>query len=232
MIDRCWAVVPAAGVGARVGAGIPKQYLSIAGRTVIEHTLAGLLAHPEIVRIAVPVSVEDGWWPSLACARDPRVIATQGGRERCHSVLAGLNALAAEASENDWVLVHDAARPCVPHDDVRKLLALREAHPVGGLLAVPVADTLKSVVQHEVLGTVDRSRLWRALTPQMFRYGLLRDALNSALAAGTVVTDESHAVELVGQVPAVVEGSARNLKITRPEDLPLAEFYLKQVSCV
>lgn len=225
---RCWAVVPAAGIGARVGAGTPKQYLSLAGRTVLEHSIAPLLDCADIGRVVVAVAAGDGWWPQLPVACHPRIASVVGGAERCHSVLAGLDALAGEAAGEDWVLVHDAARPCLPPEDLQRLLDTLREQPVGGLLAVPVADTLKRVEGGQVLGTVDRSALWRALTPQMFRFGLLRAALRRALEEGRLVTDEAHAVELAGHLPQVVEGSARNIKITRPEDVALAAFYLTQ----
>ena len=224
---RHWAVVPAAGKGARMGADRPKQYLELAGRTVLEHTLARLLAEPRIAGIVVALAVDDAYARSLLAGLGPRVHATVGGAERCHSVLNGLDALP-EAAAADWVLVHAAARPCLRADDLGRLIAELASDPCGGILAVPVRDTLKRcAADGRIEHTVDRERLWHALTPQMFRVGILREALRAALAAARIVTDEAQAIELAGHVPRVVEGHADNIKITRPEDLPLAEHYLR-----
>jgi len=226
---RCWALVPAAGVGKRMGSVIPKQYLSLAGQPVIVHALTTLLEHPCIAGLVVAIGAEDEWWPTVAAefrtAKPLRVVA--GGAERCHSVLNGLEALWEWATPSDWVLVHDAARPCLIAEDLNRLLAALMNDPVGGLLAVPVRDTLKQAdVAGRIAATVDRSRLWHALTPQMFRLGMLREVLRAALARGLLVTDEAAALEAAGFAPRLVEGRADNLKITRPEDLALAEFYL------
>jgi 2-C-methyl-D-erythritol 4-phosphate cytidylyltransferase len=226
---RHWALVPAAGVGKRMGSVIPKQYLPLAGRSVIAHALATLLDHPRIDGGGVAIGAEDEWWPRVAVeftAAKPLLVVT-GGVERCHSVLNGLEALRERASPTDWVLVHDAARPCLTAEDLERLLAELADDPVGGLLAVPVRDTLKQADDvGRVAATVDRSRLWHALTPQMFRLGMLHAALRAALARGLLVTDEAAAMEAAGFAPRLVEGRADNLKITRPEDLALAEFYL------
>lgn len=226
---RCWAVVPAAGVGKRMGSVIPKQYLPLAGRPVIAHALDTLLHHPRIIGLVVAVGAEDEWWPHVAAglATDKPLWVVVGGAERRHSVLNGLEALQRQADPMDWVLVHDAARPCLAHDDLDRLLTELADDPVGGLLAAPVRDTLKQADESgRVAATVDRSRLWHALTPQMFRLGLLQDALNAALAQGLPVTDEAAAMEAAGFAPRLIEGRADNLKITRPEDLTPAAFYL------
>ncbi len=225
--ERLWGVVPAAGIGRRMGGDRPKQYLPLAGRTVLEHSVARLLDHPAVAAVAVARRDDDPYWPTLPLAGDERVIAAPGGAERMHSVLNGLRAL--PAADDDWVLVHDAARPCLRRADLEALVAALAGHPIGGLLALPMADTVKRVADGEVLETVDRSPLWRALTPQMFRYRLLREALEAALEAGVVVTDEAQAVERRGLRPRVVEGSADNLKITRPGDLELAELFLRRM---
>lgn len=230
---RCWAVIPAAGVGKRMGTTVPKQYLSLAGHPTIFHALNTLLRHPHIAGLVVAVSAEDEWWPEVAATlatEKPLWIAT-GGAERCHSVLNGLVTLREHAEPTDWVLVHDAARPCLTHEDLDQLLTELVADPVGGLLAMPVRDTLK---QADAFGrtaaTMDRARLWHALTPQMFRLGMLQDALNAALMRGLLVTDEAAAMEASGFAPRLIEGRSDNLKITRPEDLALAEFYLTRRS--
>ncbi|MDQ5911125.1 MAG: 2-C-methyl-D-erythritol 4-phosphate cytidylyltransferase [Pseudomonadota bacterium] len=243
-VIRYWAVVPAAGAGRRMGSAIPKQYLLLAGQPVIAHTLDILLRHPRLSGVVVAISVEDEWWPEVVAARvtnKPLLVVTggaarvtnkpllvvTGGAERGHSVLNGLDALWERAQPDDWVLVHDAARPCLSVDDLDRLLTELAEDAVGGLLAVPVSDTLKQADRAgRVAATVDRSQLWRALTPQMFRLGLLREALREALARGQIVTDEAAAMEAAGFTPQLIEGRADNLKITRPEDLALAEFYL------
>jgi len=224
---RCWAVVPAAGVGRRMGGSVPKQYLALAGRPVIDHTLERLLAHPRIRALVVALGSEDGWWPTTTFAGDPRVLRAPGGAERCHSVLNALALLDGRADGSDWVLVHDAVRPCLRGSDIDRLLQRLADSPVGGLLGVPVRDTMKRTdAAGAVLATVPREQLWHAYTPQMFRFGLLRDALAVALQQGRRVTDEAAAVELAGHRPLLVEGHADNLKITRPEDLALAAFFL------
>ena len=212
-----------------MGSTIPKQYLPLAGRPVIAWTLDTLLRHPRINGLIVAIGGEDGWWPevaaSLAAIKPLRVVT--GGAERCHSVLNGLEALRQHADLTDWVLVHDAARPCLAVADLDRLMNELADDPVGGLLAAPVRDTLKQADSAgRVATTIDRSRLWHALTPQMFRLGQLRDALNAALADGLLVTDEAAAMEAAGFAPRLIEGRADNVKITRPEDLALAEFYL------
>lgn len=224
------ALVPAAGIGRRFGGETPKQYLSLHERTVMEHSLELLLTIPQIERIVVAVHAEDLRWQSLALFDDIRIETVIGGDERCHSVRNGLHHIDTHYPDCEWVLVHDVARPCCPYGDIEKLLQQLVDHPVGGLLAAPVSDTLKRVdAMQQVLETVDRSALWQALTPQLFRRRLLLDALEFCLARGVNVTDEAQALEAVGLVPEVVEGSRRNIKITRPEDLALAEYFLSLV---
>jgi 2-C-methyl-D-erythritol 4-phosphate cytidylyltransferase len=221
-------VVPAAGVGRRMGGGLPKQYRELRGRRVIEHSLARLLAHPGIAGVYVALSPEDGWWPGTEFAGHPAVHRVPGGRERCHSVLNALEALAEQACDADWVLVHDAARPCLRRADLDRLFAL-EDHPVGGLLGVPVRDTIKKADEAgAILRTVAREHLWHAFTPQMFRLGALRRALRETSRQGLLVTDDASAMEFMGWQPQLVEGHADNIKITRPEDLLLAGFYLER----
>jgi 2-C-methyl-D-erythritol 4-phosphate cytidylyltransferase len=227
--NHCWAVVPAAGVGRRMGAPIPKQYLRLGARLVIDHTLARLLDHPRIQAVAVSLGAEDSWWPDSAYADHPAVIRAPGGAERCHSVLNGLAALHEWASADDWVLVHDAARPCLRRSDIDRLLERLADHPVGGLLGVPVRDTMKRTDATGLIErTVTRDNLWHAYTPQMFRFAMLRDALEEALRRKLLVTDEASAMELAGHRPLMVEGHGDNIKITRPEDLALAAFFLAQ----
>lgn len=227
MAERLWAVVPAAGVGRRMGADRPKQYLSLAGATVIEHTLNRLLGFPGLLGVVVAVSSDDPYWPRLPVASRARIRRAPGGPERCHSVLNALEVLAETAEPDDWVLVHDAARPCLSRRDMVRLVETVRGSVSGGILAVPVRDTLKRADgTGAIAGTVDRCALWHALTPQMFRLGPLREALREAVEQGMAVTDESAAMERAGHHPLLVEGRADNIKITRPEDLVLAEFFL------
>ena len=226
---RHWVMIPAAGVGRRMASTIPKQYLPLAGRPVIVHALTALLEHPRIAGAVVAISADDGWWPdiaaTLALTKPLRIVA--GGAERSYSVLNGLMALQEWAAPDDWVLVHDAARPGLRREDVDQLLSELADDPVGGLLAIPVRDTLKQAdAAGRVAATVDRSLLWHALTPQMFRLGLLYAALSAALTRGLPITDEAAAMEAAGFAPRLIAGRTDNLKITHPEDLALAEFYL------
>jgi 2-C-methyl-D-erythritol 4-phosphate cytidylyltransferase len=227
MAPRLWFVVPAAGASRRMGTGIAKQYLPCRGRTVLEWALAPLLAHARLAGGVVALAADDTGWSRLPAALRERVATTIGGRERADSVLAGLRALPADAG--DWVLVHDAARPCLPRADLDRLIEACEDDAVGGLLALPVADTLKRADGPRVAATVAREGLWRAQTPQMFRRGLLERALVASADAGLPPTDEAGAVERLGERPLLVEGSAQNVKVTRPTDLALVEACLDAI---
>jgi len=228
---RFWAVIPAAGTGSRMLADLPKQYLSINGRHIIEYSLDTFCNHPAITGVVVAIAAGDKLWPDLPSSRNPKISTVAGGEVRCQSVLNCLHALAARAGPEDWVLVHDAARPCIQGEDIDQLLSSLRDHPVGGLLALPVRDTMKRADlgqgdgQH-VRETVNRQGLWHALTPQMFRLERLTRALEQAIGQGQLVTDESQAMELAGFRPKLVEGRAENIKITRPSDLRLAKLYL------
>jgi 2-C-methyl-D-erythritol 4-phosphate cytidylyltransferase len=223
---KYWLVMPAAGIGRRFGTDRPKQYAPLCGRTVIEWALALFLGDPRCAGAVVALAQDDPYWAAVA---PPTVSAAPGGQERSHSVRNGLAALSDRAHRDEWVLVHDAARPCLPRQDLDRLLSELAAHPVGGLLATPAADTLKrSDASREVQQTVDRAGLWRALTPQMFRYGRLCEALDRAHAAGRIPTDEAQAIEWLGDRPKLVEGAAANLKITSAADLAIAAALLKE----
>lgn len=224
-----WVIIPAAGVGARMKADRPKQYLPLRGKTVIEHTLGCFTHHPAIAGIVVALSPDDPYWPELHIDSAVPLHVVDGGQERCHSVLNALRLLAQHADADDWVLVHDAARPCLSRADIDKLCAELQNDEVGGILAVPVRDTMKrSDREGRISTTEDRRTLWHALTPQMFRLEPLTQALEQALADGFVVTDEASALEHAGLRPKLVEGRADNIKVTRPEDLALAEFFLRR----
>jgi 2-C-methyl-D-erythritol 4-phosphate cytidylyltransferase len=229
---RFWVVIPAAGRGTRMGeGGVPKQYSRLADKTVIEHSAQVFLDHPQCAGIVVSLAKDDAIWSGLPLAAHPRVSTAMGGAQRTDSVRAGLDALQARCDARDWVLVHDAARPCLTSEELSHLLASLQEDEIGGLLAAPVVDTLKRADEAgRVDHTVDRARLWRALTPQMFRFGLLHRALAEAAAKGIVVTDEAQAVELIGLKPRLVAGNADNIKITLPEDLVRAESILARRS--
>lgn len=224
---KFWGIVPAAGVGMRMRSDRPKQYLEIGGMTVIEHTLTRLLEAQVFEAIAVAISIEDPYWPDLKISGHPAIVTAPGGKERADSVLSGLKSIREKASDADWVLVHDAARPCITAEDIHKLIDTLIDDGVGGILALSSPDTLKSVTENRIVCTLDRAHIWRALTPQMFRYGMLKSALEAA-EGNPVVTDEASALELRGFQPKIVEGRPDNIKITRPEDLALAQFYLEQ----
>ncbi len=221
-----WAVIPAAGVGARVGGATPKQYRQLQGRTILEHTLALFCDHPGIAGVMVAIAEGDAFWPKLAISSHQRVMTATGGRERYHSVLNCLGALNGIAAPDDWVLVHDAARPCVRRSDVDALIEAAGAHPVGGILALPVRDTMKRGEGLEIRETVNREGLWHALTPQMFRLQDLHQALADAVEAGVALTDEAQAMERSGARPLLIPGHADNIKITDPDDLIIAELLL------
>ncbi|MEN8205978.1 MAG: 2-C-methyl-D-erythritol 4-phosphate cytidylyltransferase [Pseudomonadota bacterium] len=224
-----WVIVPAAGAGKRMGADIPKQYLALGDRTVLEHTLDTLLSCQRLAGVILVLSHDDERWAEMQHRYTKQPLETvTGGAERCHSVLNGLDHLAVRVGDDDWVLVHDAARPCVRIEDIDRLIAILENSTDGGLLGVPVADTMKRADENGCIsGTVEREGLWHAYTPQMFRVGVLRTALQQAIDKGHPVTDEASAMELAGYRPCMVQGSRDNIKITLPSDLALAAFYLQ-----
>ena len=230
-LPRFWVIIPAAGSSQRMAGTIPKQYLPLAGRTVLEWSLAPFLARSEFHAIVVALAAGDERWATLPESRDPRIVTVTGGVQRADSVRAGLAVIAEHAQAQDWILVHDAARPCLDPADLARLLDALADDPVGGLLASPVADTLKRAgLDQRVETTVTREQLWRAMTPQMFRYGLLWQALEQGVAEGARLTDEAAAVEELGLKPLLVPGRTDNLKITVPEDLALAERVLADLS--
>lgn len=223
------ALIPAAGAGARMMAGTPKQYLPLAGRTLLYHAIRCVARSP-VATVFVVLAPDDTLFAAQDWSEFEGRLAPLycGGATRRESVQNGLVAAMAAVDPDDWVLVHDAARPCLPHADLARLIAEVKDDPVGGLLAVPVAETVKRVDKSvagapRVAGTEDRELLWLAQTPQMFRAGLLGDALRSAVGS---VTDEASAVERLGLQPRLVAGSRRNLKVTYLDDLAIAESLL------
>lgn len=217
-----YAVVPAAGVGERMQAGIPKQYLTLAGKTLTEHTLQRLLSFAPIDSVVVAVSSTDPWWTTLPVATHPRIHAVTGGESRAESVRNAVAQVLMDGGEEAWVLVHDMARPLVRLSDIQRLLD--GTSDQGAILALPVVDTIKQAGSDQGIDcTLNRDMIWRALTPQLFPAAALYEALGGELAS---VTDEASAMERMGWNPKLVEGHSDNIKITVPEDLPLARFYL------
>ncbi|RTZ14959.1 2-C-methyl-D-erythritol 4-phosphate cytidylyltransferase [Vibrio aquaticus] len=222
------AIVPAAGVGSRMQADRPKQYLEINQSTVLEHTVDKLLSHPAIECVIIAVTDGDPYFPQLSLANHESVVRVSGGKERADSVLSALHYVE-KHNLAEWVLVHDAARPCVELADIDALIQRSLENQLGGILAAPVRDTMKRANLDQAIDhTVDREALWHALTPQMFKAQMLTQALSRALKQGVAITDEASALEWIGRKPALVKGRADNIKITQPEDLALAEFYLNR----
>lgn len=225
-MPRYFAIVPAAGSGSRFGAEKPKQYLSLLGRPMIFHTLAALVACPQIDRVWVILSPDDDYWQQYDWSDlGPKLETVRcGGETRAASVTNGLQAAAMMAADDDWVLVHDAARPCLSAEMLAALFSDLADDPVGGILAVPVADTLKRAnAEQRVAATEPRDGLWQAQTPQMFRYTRLLEALNHCAE----VTDEAGAIEALGLKPRLVRSDTTNLKVTYPADLALAAMILR-----
>lgn len=229
------AVIPAAGIGSRMQTDRPKQYLTLLGKTILEHTVQVLLHHHAIDYVIIAISPGDQFFYSLAIAHHPKVRVVDGGAERANSVLNAVETLPADT----WALVHDAARPCVSENDISALLrVINDDKVTGGILATPVRDTMKRSIPdtHQsnaspftrVSHTESRENLWHALTPQLFPAALLASALKSALKAGATITDEASAIEWSGRQVALVNSDPANIKITHPADLPLAKFYLQQ----
>jgi len=225
---RCWAVLPAAGTGSRMGGDLPKQYMQVAGATLLEHSLRALLACEQLSGVVVALHATDCRAAALPIFQDPRVQTVTGAKQRSGSVLAGLEHLLSEAAPRDWVLVHDAARPCLRAHDIERLIEAVTASGTGGILAEPIVDTVKQASPDAlVIRTLDRATLWRAQTPQMFRLDELRRALAQAQEKDLAVTDEACAMEMAGYPIQLIAASAGNLKVTVAADLPLAAWYLQ-----
>jgi 2-C-methyl-D-erythritol 4-phosphate cytidylyltransferase / 2-C-methyl-D-erythritol 2,4-cyclodiphosphate synthase len=233
---RLWAIVPAAGRGERFASAqhpLPKQYTPLLGSSVLEWSLRALLAEPRVHAIVVVLAAGDAHWPAISAKlNSPKLKTTLGGAQRQDSVMNGLEFLAPQADPNDWILVHDAARPCLQGSDLRALIdalagGAAAAGAAGAVLAAPIVDTVKRAAQAGALETVDRAGLWRALTPQVFAFAPLREALREAARAGVAVTDEAQALERIGVYPALVRGSPFNIKVTRTEDLEMAASILR-----
>lgn len=222
-------IVPAAGVGKRMLASCPKQYLEINNQSILTHTTNRLLSHDKIAKVIIVLSNDDEYFGQTELADNANVIRVSGGKERVDSVLNGLQSI--DIEKYPWILVHDAARPCITHDDIDKVIEQCLTNNCGGLLAAQVVDTMKQSSQEHsnaVDSTIDRSNLWHAFTPQMYKTVELKQAIEQALEQGLDITDESSAIELAGLPSLLVSGRRDNIKITRPEDIALATFYLDQ----
>ncbi|MBB1318032.1 2-C-methyl-D-erythritol 4-phosphate cytidylyltransferase [Shewanella sp. SR43-4] len=222
------AIVPAAGIGSRMGADKPKQYLMLGQQSILAHTLDTLFAHPEIEQVIVALHPQDHYFSQLPQSQHPKLIQVVGGGERADSVLAALDYVYSHHPDA-WALVHDAARPCVTLTDISRLIESVDIYPQGAILAAPVRDTMKrSDASGHIVNTVDRTLLWHALTPQFFPASILRRHLSAALAAQAPITDEASAMEWAGVMPGLVSGRVDNIKVTHPDDLQLAVLFMSQ----
>jgi len=230
-----WVLIPAAGIGRRMRSKVAKQYLQLQGKPILEHTLSLFISHPKVKKIIVILHEDDQQWPKLSVSHHEKLQTVKGGKTRADSVMQGLQFLETFAAPNDcdWVLVHDALRPCLLPEVLHRLLAQVETHPIGGLLALPIAETLKKLDAEQcVIQTIPRQDLWMAQTPQMFRYHLLQKAMREAARKKIHMTDEASAIECLGMRPLVVKGDRRNIKITWPQDLVWAEKILLESTTV
>ncbi len=231
--QKVWVVIPAAGIGKRMQSDTPKQYLKINHKTVLEHTLNCFLFHPDVAGIIVVLNTDDYYWKNIKLNTDHTkpVYTVEGGKERSDSVMQGLDYLVMveQLTKDSWVMVHDAARPCLIEKDINALLSIRDSScHVGGILASPVRDTMKRAINTKniISTTESRDDLWHALTPQLFRIGELKDAIHYCLDKGIAVTDESSALEATGKQVKLVEGSMNNIKITQKSDFEMATLLL------
>jgi 2-C-methyl-D-erythritol 4-phosphate cytidylyltransferase len=228
---RYWVVIPAAGVGKRMAVDKPKQYISVNGKTIIEHTIDCFINREEIETVVVAISRADEYWPTLKISKHKKIITAPGGDERYQSVFNGLQALKDKAKDDDWLLVHDAARPCLSQSAIDRLMINLRSHDVGGILAMPCRDTMKRANEAgEIIDTVERESLWHAQTPQMFRYEKLFSAIEKILNEDIVVTDEAMAMEMAGYKPLLVQGHQENIKITHKDDLQYLEHFLNEMT--
>ncbi|MCL1077798.1 2-C-methyl-D-erythritol 4-phosphate cytidylyltransferase [Parashewanella spongiae] len=228
-LDHVVAIIPAAGVGQRMGANIPKQYLEIDGISILSHTVKAFLNHPKVDVVIVAVSKDDQYFDQLPESNHSKLVKVQGGSERANTVLESLKSASQLGYEDSWALVHDAARPCITRRDIDLLLKSRENYPNGAILAMPVRDTMKRADSSSLIkNTVCRELLWHAMTPQMFVVSELQKNLNEALNDNVLITDESSAMEWAGINPGLISGRADNIKVTHAEDLQLAALYLSE----
>ena len=227
--DNCFLIIPASGIGKRMNEIIPKQYLKLDnGITIIDQCLKTLLSEDRITSFVVAIADGDNRFESSTYFNHPKMFSIiKGGKERYHSVFNALNALNDSANYNDWVLIHDAVRPCIQKNDVKNLIDEVSNHSIGGILATRVTDTVKQIDPQQQISTIDRKTLYQAQTPQMFRFGVLKEALKKSIESDNLITDEAEAIENLGHSIKIVIGSKSNIKITQLDDLNLANYYLK-----
>ena len=227
--DKYFLVVPASGIGQRMNSTIPKQYIILEkGLTILDQCLNTILSNDLISGFIVALDKKDSYFKTSEFAKDPKLISiATGGKERFHSVLNALNALDQTAKPNDWILVHDAVRPCIRKEDINKLIEEVADDKVGGILANRIVDTVKQKNNGGLVSTIDRQKLYIAQTPQMFRYAILKDSIEKAIESNMHITDESEALENLNYSIRIVEGSSSNIKITTQEDIHLANYFLK-----
>jgi 2-C-methyl-D-erythritol 4-phosphate cytidylyltransferase len=230
--ERIWAVIPAAGIGSRMKSDIPKQYLKVEEKTILEYSINRFLEHSKVHKVVVALHPKDTYWSELPYKDNSRVITVTGGNNRADSVLAGLNEIKRSGqAEHDWVMVHDAARPCLSSQHIDDLIHAKSSSPDGAILAIGAVDTVKIANQRQSIDkTVDRDKVWLAQTPQFFPVETLIKCLTKASSEKFIVTDEASAMELSGYHPALVIGSRKNIKITEQEDLLLASLWISTIS--
>ena len=227
--NKYWVVIPAAGIGRRMGGDIPKQYVSVNGKTIIEHTIDNFIGRKEIENICIAISESDEHWPALPISKNKKMITTIGGSERYESVYNGLCALKDKANDDDWVLVHDAVRPCLKKSIIDRLITDVSSNDVGGILALPCFETMKKVNNNRhIEETINREIIWRAQTPQVFKYKKLLLAIEKAINENIHITDEAMAMELLNYKPIVIMGDEKNIKITHQTDLKHLELFLRE----
>ena len=222
----CWAIIPAAGIGERIGGDIPKQYLQISGKTILEHALSPFLGNQRIKSLVIALNDKDTYFSCLNIQTSKDIFTVTGGQTRAQSVFNALQKIKNRINSNDFVLVHDAARPCLSENDLNELIDATLMNDVGCILASPITDTVKKVCNGSIVETLDRSELWRAYTPQMFRFHHLFNALSHCLKNNIPITDEASAIEAVGLKSCVISGAITNIKVTTPDDFVIAEKYL------
>tara|TARA_Y100000389_G_scaffold121562_1_gene118984 strand:+ start:1790 stop:2488 length:699 start_codon:yes stop_codon:yes gene_type:complete len=229
--DNYFLIVPASGVGTRMGSSTPKQYLRLEnGLTIIDQCLKTLLEIKLISGFVVALSSTDSFFQSSHFYNHSKILAiAEGGKERFNSVLSALNSLNKTAQPNDWVLVHDSVRPCIIKSDIEKLIREVSNDSIGGILATSAIDTVKEKNASGSIKTIDRKKLYMAQTPQMFRFGILKEAIESAIRMGGRITDESEAIEKLGHSVKIIGGSSSNIKITAKDDIDLANYFLKKL---
>lgn len=224
---KIWALIPAAGIGSRMKAVVPKQYLEIDGKTILEHSLSKFLEHPSIDKVVVALHPNDNYWVKLKIAKHPKMITVKGGETRAESVLNGLKVIQQQKGGSDWVMVHDAARPCLDAGSIDALIQAGKDSKHGAILAIPSVDTVKLANANQTIDkTLNREQIWLAQTPQYFPVEALAIAIETGLQQGLSITDEASAIEAQGQHPALVIGTRKNIKVTEPEDMMLASVWL------